>query len=103
MWLDKISNEELWQRTKQTPIEQQIKERKSCWIGHTLCKPEDAIETHALNWNPQGTRNRGRPRTTRKRTRERELQKVRISWREAQGLALDRTKSKSFTKALCST
>ena len=32
-WLDKISNEALWQRTKQKPIEQQINERKWRWIG----------------------------------------------------------------------
>ena len=32
-WLDKISNEALWQRTKQKPIEQQIMERKWRWIG----------------------------------------------------------------------
>ena len=43
------------------------------------------------------------PRTTWKRTIERELQKVGISWKEAKGLALDRNKWKSFTKALCST
>jgi hypothetical protein len=24
--------------------EQKIKERKRCWIGHTLCKPQGAIE-----------------------------------------------------------
>lgn len=43
------------------------------------------------------------PRTTWKRTIERELQKVGISWKEAKRLALDRNKWKSFTKALCST
>jgi hypothetical protein len=61
---------------KQTPTEQQIKERNWCWIGHTLHKPQGAIERHALDWNPQGTRRRGRPRTTWKRTTEGELQKA---------------------------
>jgi hypothetical protein len=58
----KISNEELWQRTKQMPTEQQITERKWCWIGYTLCKPQSATERNALDWNPQGTRKRGRER-----------------------------------------
>ena len=84
-WLDKISNEEFWQRTKQTPIKQQIKERKWRWIGHTFHKPQGAIERHALDWNPQGTRKSGRPRTW-KRTIEGELQKVGKSWKEAKGL-----------------
>jgi hypothetical protein len=39
----KIPDEELWQRTKQTPIEQQITERKWRWIGYILRKPQDAI------------------------------------------------------------
>jgi hypothetical protein len=36
------------------PTEQKIMERK--WrIGHTLCKPQGAVERHALDWNTQGT------------------------------------------------
>jgi hypothetical protein len=46
------------------------------------------MERHALDWNPQGTRQRGRPRTTWKRTTETELQKVGISWKEAKRLSL---------------
>ena len=55
-------NEELWQRTKQTPTEQQIKEGKWHWIGNTLREPQGAVERHALDWNPQGTRTRVRQR-----------------------------------------
>ena len=58
---DKISNEELWQRTKQTRLEQQIKERKWQWISHTLRKPQGATDKHALDSNRQGTRKTGRP------------------------------------------
>ena len=61
------------------------------------------IERHALYWNPQVTSKRDRPRKTWKRTLERELQKVGIIQEEAKGLALDRTRWKRFTKALCST
>jgi hypothetical protein len=42
-----MCNNEIWQRTKQTSYEQQIKERKWCWFGHTLRKPQSATETHA--------------------------------------------------------
>jgi len=42
--------------------EQQITERKWRWIGHALCKPQGATERHALDWNLQGTRTRGRQR-----------------------------------------
>jgi len=30
------------------PTEQQIKERKWHWIGHTLHKPQGAVQRHAL-------------------------------------------------------
>jgi hypothetical protein len=46
-WSGKVSNEELWQRTKQTPIEQKEQERKWRWLGQTLPKPEGATQRHA--------------------------------------------------------
>jgi hypothetical protein len=101
--LGKISKEELWQRTKQTPVKQQIKKRKWHWIGPTLRRPQGAVERHALDWNTWGTRKRGRPRTTWKRTTAGELQKVGRSWKEAKGLALDTTKWKSLMNVLYST
>jgi hypothetical protein len=75
------SNWELWQKTKERPIKQQIKERKWHQTGHTLHKPQSAIERHTLYWNPQGTRKRGTPRTTWKRTTEWELQQAGKSWK----------------------
>ncbi|KAJ4429209.1 hypothetical protein ANN_26212 [Periplaneta americana] len=50
--------------TEEEPIEIQIKRRKWRWIGHTLRKPNEAIERQALEWNPQGVRKVGRPRGT---------------------------------------
>ena len=44
------------------PTEQQIKEIKWHWFGHTLQKPQGATERHALFWNTQGTWKRGRQR-----------------------------------------
>jgi len=44
------------------PTAQQIMETKWHWIGHTLRKPQGATERHELDWNPQGTRTRGRQR-----------------------------------------
>ncbi|XP_055384586.1 uncharacterized protein LOC129614181 [Condylostylus longicornis] len=50
----------------------QIKRRKWRWIGHTLRRPSEAIARQALEWNPQGKRRVGRPRTTWRRTVEKE-------------------------------
>jgi hypothetical protein len=47
-WPDMISNENLWEATGEIPIGNQIKQRKWRWIGHTLRKPDGAIEKQAL-------------------------------------------------------
>jgi hypothetical protein len=86
-WTDKITNEELWRIAKQKPIEIQIKRRKWNWIGHTLRKEAGAIETTALNWNPQEYRRRGRPKRTWRRTREVEIRITGRSWNEVMGIA----------------
>jgi hypothetical protein len=50
------------EKKNQMPSEQQIKEIKWHWIGHTLHKPQGAVERHALDCNPQGTRMSGKQR-----------------------------------------
>jgi hypothetical protein len=37
-WPEKISNKDLWQKTNQPPVEEELKRRKWRWIGHTLRK-----------------------------------------------------------------
>jgi hypothetical protein len=102
-WTNKITNEELWNITKQKPIEIQIKRRKLNWIGHTLRKEAGEIEKTALNRNPQGYRRRGKPKRTWRRTIENEIRKTGKSWNEVKGIAGDRNAWKLFMDALCST
>ena len=63
-WSDKVSNNTLWTKTNQLPVEIEIKRRKLRWIGHTLRQPTSSITRQARTWNPQGKRKRGRPRNT---------------------------------------
>jgi hypothetical protein len=62
----------LWEKTGEKLIELQIKKRKWKWIGHTIRKDQNSVERIVLDWNPQGTRKRGRPKKTWKRHREKE-------------------------------
>jgi hypothetical protein len=39
----KISNKELWQKTNQPPVEEELKRRKWRWIGYTPRKPKHSI------------------------------------------------------------
>jgi len=51
-WPVQISNQELWARAKQRPIELEIWQRKWGWLGHTLRRPPGDIAKAALEWNP---------------------------------------------------
>jgi hypothetical protein len=102
-WPDKISNEELWRRTKQIPIQQQIiKEKIRVRLTmHFVNQKVQQKDTH-IEWNTQGARKRGKPRLTWKRT-EWNCRKVEKAAKGAKELALDRTKWKSIMNVVCST
>jgi hypothetical protein len=61
-WPRVISNEKLWDMTGQININKEIRKCKFGWIVHTHCKDISEPCKAALQWNPQGTRGRGRPR-----------------------------------------
>ena len=67
-WPEIITNVNLWALTNQEPMLRQIRRRRWKWIGHTLRKPNTSITKQALEWNPQGQRRPGRPKTSWRRT-----------------------------------
>ena len=101
-WPNRISNQELWERTNQmTPINQ-LKKRKWTWIGHTLRKEAGSITRKALQWNPQGKRKQGRPRNTWRRTWEEEVKKMGHNCHTINRLAQNRSEWKEVVCGLCS-
>jgi hypothetical protein len=100
-WPDVINNIMLWEKTGEKPKELQIKKRKWKWIGHTIRKDQNAVERIVLDWNPQGTRKGGRPKKTWKRSVVEEAQGEGRTWREVKWLTADRSRLRSFMKALC--
>ncbi|XP_054283747.1 uncharacterized protein LOC129000774 [Macrosteles quadrilineatus] len=101
-WPNTISNEQLWEATGQTKISLEIRRRKWRWLGHTLRKTDGAIEKKALEWNPQGTRKRGRPCDTWRRTIMKEASSVGRTWGQLRDLAQDRDGWRALLDALCS-
>ena len=99
-WPDKIRNDELWARTGQKMISEELGRRKWRWLGHTLRKPPGSIARQSLQWNPQGQRKRGRPRTTWRRCIEEEMRKKGYSWNELQKLARDRDRWRDVVSGL---
>ena len=101
-WPHTISNADLWQRTNQIPVEEEMRRRRWGWIGHTLRKPANNITRQALKWNPQGKRKRGRPRNTWRRDFEADLTKTGQTWSEIERAAQDRALWRTIVGGLCS-
>ena len=52
--IESVSNEALWERPIQEPIEHQIRRKEWSWKGYTLRKPTQRTTRLALTWNHQG-------------------------------------------------
>ena len=101
-WPNKISNKELWKKTKQEEISTTIKRRKWSWIGHTLRKDPTNTTKQALDYNPQGKRRQGRPKINWRRSTLQDLEKVGVTWQEAKAIAQKRVRWRNMVDALCS-
>ena len=77
-------------RTGHVPIQNEIGRRRWKWFGHTLRKGKNSITRQALQWNPQGSRGRGRPWETWRRCMERELKDIDMTWVALSKKAQDR-------------
>ena len=85
---------------RQRSLEKEIGQHGWCWFGHTLRKPGNIINRHALQWNPQGTRSRGRSRETWKSCADKELLKIEHTWGELPQIVQDRQRWKSLVRGL---
>ncbi|VDP19435.1 unnamed protein product [Schistosoma margrebowiei] len=89
-WPNTISNSLLWERTNQSPAEEDIKKRRWEWIGHTLHKSSNCITREALTWNPEGKQKSGRPENTLRREIEADMRRMNNNWKELEIIAQDR-------------
>lgn len=99
-WPNKISNVELWRRMNQEQIHNEIKSRKWGWISHTLRKDPRNKARQALDYNPQGKRKPGRPKSNWRRSTLDELTKTETSWQEVKTIAQKRVRWRSMVDAL---
>ena len=102
-WYDRVTNAQLWERTSQKPVKEDIQVKKWKWIGHTLRRPPTSIIRQALTWNPQGKRKKGRPKMTWRRAVQAEMEKAGTSWKQLEKDAQDRLRWRNVVDGLCST
>jgi len=61
--LDKIQSEVIRKELKISGIQEDVKSKyKQNWINHLVRMDNNRLPKHALNYKPQGRRDRGRPR-----------------------------------------
>ena len=53
-WYDRVTNAQLWERTSQRPVKEDIQVKKLKWIGHTLRRPPD--KHHQTGFDVESTR-----------------------------------------------
>ncbi|KAI8513135.1 hypothetical protein Bbelb_097740 [Branchiostoma belcheri] len=67
-WRDHVSNEELMQRAKVPSLSATVMKMRLSFAGHVWRLPDLRTTKTALTWKPEGTRPRGRPRVTLRKT-----------------------------------
>ena len=103
-WPCVISNDEILKRTKLRRISEEVKIRRWKWIGHVLRMENNSDCITALTWKPEGRRKVGRPRTTLRRTVEKERNVLGWkSWNEAKRVVRNRGNWKESTATLWAT
>ncbi|XP_062592840.1 uncharacterized protein LOC134254333, partial [Saccostrea cucullata] len=70
-WPEKISNQQLYERTRSIPLSSTIKRKRWRCIGHILRREKKSHVRTGLTWTPEGKRRRGRPKNTWRRSVER--------------------------------
>ena len=86
-WPQKVTNSEVCKICNQEDIMVSLAGRKWFWIGHVLRKDPSDIAKEDLFWTPEGQRQQGRPRTTWRRSTEKELKSIHFTRSEIQRAA----------------
>ena len=103
-WQDQVTTKDLLERAEMKQLSAEVKLRRWKMIGHILRQNHDNDCNVAMTWAPEGKRRKGRPKTTWRRTVEKERKEAGwTSWAEVRTAAADRETWKCSVKALCAT
>jgi hypothetical protein len=69
---------------------------------HTLRKPHADVNRTALEWNPQGSRRKGQPNSTWRRSVQMEAKAVVLNWNGVKVAVKNKLRWRCVVDALCS-
>ena len=76
-WQQRMMNKRVVEMLGINEISYEVQQGRWNWLGHVLRREGENDCFTALGWTPEGRRVRGRPKTTWRRTVEREKNKAR--------------------------
>jgi len=88
-----MTNQEVRARTKQHSVASTLGKRRLRWLGHALRMDHQRIPQQALHWEVQGFKvgGLGRPRTNWRGVVKKDLQRMGLTWENAEVAALGRS------------
>ena len=99
-WFDHVSEAEIRSRSGLRSVIERIKENRWKWYGHVLRMPESRLPKQSIQWNAEGSRRRGRPKDTWRRTIQREMRLNNLREEDVASLAEDRSAWRSWVADL---
>ena len=97
-WQERVPNSTIREITQVPWLDEWMMSSRWRWLGHILRADQHRIVREAVDWEPIGTRRRGRPRPTWMKTIRRE---ARDEWKTLPGRAQDRHGWREYVRALC--
>jgi hypothetical protein len=88
-WKEFKSNRTLREETKPELVSTFIKRRRWKYLGHVLRIDKERFPRQVFNWTPVGTKWRGRPRESLRRTINRESANINVNTHDLQELTKD--------------
>ncbi|XP_065579629.1 uncharacterized protein LOC136039654 [Artemia franciscana] len=103
-WRDHVTNQIVRSISGQPRVTDVIRQRRWRYLGHVIRMKEDRIPRLILEWQPQGTRRRGRPKNTLRRTYQQDLSNIHTTiqpqWEDVWAAAYMRDDWRLFVDAL---
>jgi hypothetical protein len=76
-------------------------QKKCRWLGNSFRETTASVTRHAIIWNQQGKRKRGRPKITWQRIVETEMREMNLSWGWMERLSQVRDAWRAFVGGQC--
>ena len=100
-WQQRMTNKRVVELAEINEISCEVRQRRWNWLGQILRTAGESNCFTAIGWTPEGWRARGRPKTTWRRTVEKDQNKAGWeSWKVAKVVAQDRECWSNSVKAL---